>query len=327
MNGRSALSRRTFLAALAAAAATGEGHAQSSRFSGKQVTIILPFAAGSGGDQHMRVLSSAVADMLKVPVVINNRPGGNGAIAYNALRAAPADGTTVMLTTSTTQVINPILLINPPFDVARDIKPVVGLTKLYQVMIVRPDLPAANVKEFISLAKSRPGKLTFASGTSAGRLGAELFGALAGLEMLHVAYKATPNAVTDLAGGVVDMMFADLPVAVPMLESGRVRALAVGSPARLASLPEVPTLAEAGLPGYEYSVWSGLYVHPATPDGVVTELHDVFAQANRSPSAEKFRAAASLEKFEANSAQLARFQADDLARWKVLANKLGIKPE
>jgi tripartite-type tricarboxylate transporter receptor subunit TctC len=320
-----AINRRLFIGALAASA--GATYAQTPPFPSKPITIILPFAAGSGGDQHMRVLTTVAADILKVPVIINNLPGGNGAVAYNTLRNTAPDGHTVMLTTSTTQVINPILMAKPPFDPGRDLKAVAGMTKLYQVMIVRPDFPAAKLQDFVVRAKAQPGKLTFGSGTSASRLGAELFASLVGIDMLHVAYKATPNAVTDVAAGVVDMMFADLPVALGMIQSGRVRPLAVGSPERLSALPDVPTLVEAGVAGYEYSAWSGLYVLPATPDDIVARLHEVFSLANRSPAAEKFRATASLEKFEATPAQLARFQANDLTRWKALAAKLGIKPE
>lgn len=319
------INRRVLLGALASL--VGAAHAQAPKFPSKPITLVLPFAAGSGGDQHMRVLTSAVSDMLKVPVVIVNMPGGNGAIAFNSLRNAAPDGHTLMLATSTTQVINPILLSKPPFDPLRDLKPVSGMTKLYQAMIVRPDFPAANVKEFVARAKEKPGKFTFASGTSASRFGAELFANLSSIDMLHVPYKATPNAVTDLAGGVVDMMFADLPVALPMIQSGRVRPLAVGSPKRLTSLPDVPTLTESGVAGYEYSVWSGLYVLPATPNDVVMKLHEAFSQANLSPEVEKFRIAASLEKFDATPVQLAQFQTEDIARWKTLASKLGIKPE
>lgn len=319
--------RRTFLAALAAA---GLPHvpAQAQTIPNvKMVTLFVPFAAGSGADQHARILVKEMSDILKVPVIIDNKPGGNGAVAYNAFKNAGSDSLNMMLTTSTTQVINPIMMAKPPFDPLRDLKPVSGLTKFYQVMIVRPDFPARTVAEFVAQAKARPGKLTFGSGTTAALLGGEMLKVLSGIDVLNVPYKATTNAISDLAGGQVDMMFADLPVALPMLQSGRARALAVGSGKRLASLPNVPTLQEAGVPGYEFSVWSGFYVLPSTPDDVVARLHDVSSRALRSAAAEKFAEGASLERFDANPAELGRFQANDLARWKEYAAKLGIKPE
>ena len=316
--------RRTFLAALAAAGLTHAPTWAQSSSSIKQVTLCVGFAAGSGADQHARILAREMSDILKVPVIIDNKPGGNGAVAYNAFRNAGSDSVNLMLTTSTTQVVNPILMSKLPFDPMKDLKPVAGLTRFYQVMLVRPDFPARTVAEFVAQAKARPGKFTFASGTSAAYLGAEMLKVLTGIDL---PYKATTNAISDLAGGAVDMMFADLPVAVPMIQSGRVRALAVGSAKRLSALPNVPTLQEAGVPGYEFSVWSGFYVLPSTPDDVVARLHDVSSRALRSAPAEKFAEGASLERFDANPAELGRFQANDLARWKEYAAKLGIKPE
>lgn len=304
-----------------------QSHANSPPFPSKAITLIVPFGAGSGGDQAARVLAPEIAALAKVPVVINNVPGGNGALAFSALRNAPADGHTVMLATSTTQVINQILMARPPFDPGRDLMPVTGLTKLYQVMVVRSELPVQDVAQFIARAKSQPGKVMFGSGTAASRLGAELFNSLAGIELTHIPYKATPNAVTELAGGQIDMMFVDLPVALPLIHSGRLRALAVGAPKRLPALQSVPTLQEAGIKGYEYSVWSGLYVLAGTPGAVVNRLYELGSAGNRAPASQKFREGASLEIFEATPAELARFQATELASWKETAAKLRIKPE
>lgn len=315
----------SFLFAMGAGAAM-PAKAQSPGFPAKYITAIIPFGPGSAADQHMRLLAEGMSQVLKVPIIIDPRPGGNGALAYNAFRNGPADGSCIMLTTSTTQVANPILLAQLPFDPIRDLKPVAGVSKLYQVMVVKPDFPAKSVSEFIALAKEKPGKLTFGSGTSVSRLGGELFGVLAGVKMLNVPYKSTPNAMTELVGGFVDVMFCDLPVATPMIRSGQVRALAVGSARRLSALPEVPTLQEAGVPDYEFSAWSALYVPPGTPDEAVARLHDAITQANRTKAADRFRDAASLDRFDVSPAELARFQKDDLARWKRIAAKLGITP-
>jgi tripartite-type tricarboxylate transporter receptor subunit TctC len=318
--------RRAFLATLAAAVAGG-ARAQSSAYPNKPITVLLPFAGGSGGDQHMRILATHMSSRLKVPIIINNMPGGNGALAYNALRNAQPDGYTIMMTTSTTQVINPILLARPPFDPSADLVPIAGISKLYQLMVCRADFPAKTVRELVDYARSRPGKVTYASGTSASRLGAGMFAALANIDLLNIPYKSTVNAATDLAGGAVDMIFLDPPTALAMLPLGRIRVLAVGSPRRFKQLPEVPTLVEAGIAGYDFSVWSGLYGRTGTPRTVINVLHDAITQANHSPDADAFRDNASLEGFDATPAELARFQEADLARWRVLARKLNITPE
>jgi len=320
------MNRRDTLAALAAAAIGTTVRAQTRRFPDKPITVVVPFPAGSGADLQVRVLSTSLSDLLKVPVLVSNLPGGEGAVAFNAIRNAPPDGYTLFRTTSATQVFNGLLLAKPPFDAVADLRPIAGLTRIYQVLLVPARSPSKTVADVIARAKAQPGKLSTASASS-GRFSSLMFSSLADVELLHVPYKGIPQALTDLAGGTVDMMFSDVPASLPMIQSGRVRPLGVTSTARLAALADVPTMREAGLHNFDFSAWSGMYAHQATPEDVVKTLHEAIAAANQSAAMTKFLKDGSLERFDLSPAELSQFQRSDIALWKSLAAKMKIKPE
>lgn len=275
----------------------------------------------------MRQLAVGVSEELGVPVIVNNLPGGNGAVAFNALRNAPADGHTLMMTSSTTQIINPLLMRKPPFDPARDLAPVGGLLRTTQVLVVRGDSDIRTVGALIARAKAASQPLSYASPTSAARLGTELFALLGGLKLLHVPYKSTPAAVTDLLGGQVDLLFLDPPTALSMIEAGKLRPLAVGSSKRHRRLPDVPTLAEAGLRDYAFAGWTAVHVLPATPADTVTKLYTAFQRVNASAALEKFLGSIDAERFDASPAELVRIEASELSAWRARAQALGIQPE
>lgn len=317
------MNKRQFVLALAS---TGlAARAQTRHYPDRPITILVPFPAGSGADLQMRVLSQPMAELLKVPVVVQNLPGGEGAVAFNALRNAPADGYTLFRTTSTTQVFNAILLKKPPFDPVRDLRPIAGLTRIYQVMLVPAQSSVRSVSDFIASARTGPSRSY--AGASSGRFSAAMFASMAGLDLLHVPYKGVPPALTDLAGGVVDLMFSDLPAALPLIQGGRVRPIAVTSPRRLGALPDVQTLQEAGLANFEFAAWAGLYARAGTPDALIDVLSQAISAANRSDAVAKFLADGSLTRFDASPEELARFQADDLRHWQLLAARMNIHPE
>lgn len=321
------ISRRAHLLCLAAIGCPVSGSAQPAAFPLKALNILVPFGPGAGGDQHVRILAAQIAEVTGVAVVVSNVPGGNGAVAYNTLRNARPDGHTILMTSSTTQVVNPVLMRKPPFEPGKDVRPVSGLLRTTQVMVVRSDAPVVTVAHLIQRAKERPGMVSFASPTSSARLATELFGLLAGIQLLHVPYKSTPPAVTDLVGGQVDFMLLDAPTALSMIEAGKLKALAVTSATRHRRLPKVPTLPEAGVTGYEFSGWTGVYVLPETPPEIVDRLHQLFSAANRSAAAEQFLRSNDAERFDATPQQLARIEADDLAAWRDRARKIGLQPE
>jgi tripartite-type tricarboxylate transporter receptor subunit TctC len=293
----------------------------------KPITFYVPFAAGSATDALARSLAQGVTAATKQNVVIDNRPGASGFIAAQAVARAAPDGYTVLIATNTTHAANEHLFKKIPYDPVADYAPVTALARGGQVMIVHPRVPAHTVKEFIALARRQPGKLTFGSGSSSSRVASELFQQMAGLQLVHVPYKSNPMAVTDLVGGHIDMMITDVVTGLPQVQAGKVRALGVSSPKRLPNVPELPTIAEAGVKGYELTFWFATYVPARTPPATVARLRDLFVNATKSPSAQTFFKTTGIEPWNTTSAELAKFQASESAKWARVIKAAGIQPE
>src|SRR6187397_156983 len=222
------------------------GGAGAQEYPAKAITFYVPFAAGSATDTLARSLGQGITGETKQNVVIDNRPGANGIIATQAFIKTPADGYTVLIATNTTHAANEHLYKKLPYDPVKDFVPVTGLGKGGQVLVVRADSPYKSVADILAKAKKEPGKLSFGSGSSSSRVAGELFKQLSGTDILHVPYKSNPNALTDLLGGQIDMMITDTATGLPQIKGGKLRALGVSGTKRIALLPEVPTIAEAG---------------------------------------------------------------------------------
>ncbi|MCA3150288.1 MAG: tripartite tricarboxylate transporter substrate binding protein [Rhodocyclaceae bacterium] len=264
------------LAALPATLAAGDAQAQAGGFPAKPVRIVVGFVPGGSTDITGRVMAQRLTDQVGQPVVVENRPGAGGNVGAEAVARAPADGYTLMLTSIAIQGIGPALYPKLPFDPIRDFTPITQLTAIPNVLAVHPSLPAKSVSELIALARKRPGAIAFASagaGTSM-HLSAELLRSLANIEVLHVPYKGSAPAMQDLIGGHTQMVFDNLPFVLPFVKAGKVRALAVTTTARNPQLPEVPTMIEAGIAGYDVTSWFGL----AAPGGLPTPLTDRWYQ-------------------------------------------------
>jgi tripartite-type tricarboxylate transporter receptor subunit TctC len=309
-----------FLVALAPRAAAQD-------YPAKAVTFFVPFAAGSATDTLARSLGQGVSAEARQSVIIDNRPGANGFLAAQAVARAAPDGYTVLIATNTTHAANEHLFKKVPYDAVRDFTPVTALARGGQVMIVHPRVPARSVKEFIALAKRQPGKLTFGSGSSSSRVASELFQQMAGLQLLHVPYKSNPMAVNDVVGGHIDMMITDVVTGLPQVQAGKVRALGVSSPQRLPNVPELPTIAEAGVKGYELTFWFAAYTPARTPPGIVARLRELLINANKSPSAQQFFQTTGIEPWTTTPAELAKFQASESAKWARVIKAAGIQPE
>jgi tripartite-type tricarboxylate transporter receptor subunit TctC len=292
----------------------------------KPVTFFVPFAAGSATDTLARSLGQGVTAETKQNIVIDNRPGASGFIAAQAVAKAAPDGYTVLIATNTTHAANEHLFKKIPYDPIRDFTPVTALARGGQVMVVNPRVPAKTVREFIALAKRQPGKLTFGSGSSSSRVASELFQQMAGLKLVHVPYKSNPMAVTDLVGGHIDMMITDVVTGLPQVQAGKVRALAVSSPKRMPNVPELPTIAEAGVKGYELTFWFAAYLPAKAPPALAARLRELFISATKSAPADKFFKTTGIEPWTTTSAELERFQAAESAKWaRVISH--GIQPE
>ena len=318
---------RILASCMAVAAAGGMAIAAAQEYPAKPVTFFVPFAAGSATDTLARSLGQGVTAETKQNIVIDNRPGASGFIAAQAVAKAAPDGYTVLIATNTTHAANEHLFKKIPYDPIRDFTPVTALARGGQVMVVNPRVPVKTVKEFIALAKRQPGKLTFGSGSSSSRVASELFQQMAGLQLVHVPYKSNPMAGTDLVGGHIDMMITDVVTGLPQVQAGKLRALAVSSPKRLPNVPELPTIAEAGVKGYELTFWFAAYLPAKASPGVVARLRELFIAATQHPTAQSFFKTTGIEPWTTTSAELAKFQASESAKWAKVIKAAGIQPE
>jgi tripartite-type tricarboxylate transporter receptor subunit TctC len=251
----------------------------------KPVHLIVPFAAGGGNDNVARLLGKRLADGLGQPVVVDNRPGAGGVVGAELAAKSPADGYTLFLGGVGSHAINPNLIDKLPYDPIRDFAPVALLAQAPLVLVVHPSVPARSLAELVAYARKNPGKLNFASNGngSSSQLAAVMFASMAGIEMVHVPYKGLSPALADLLSGQVQLMFSSVVAILPHIKAGKLRGLAVTGAKRLALLPEAPTIAESGFPGYEASSWYGILAPAGTPREIVTKLNAELARALEQP--------------------------------------------
>jgi len=249
-------------------------HAQDD-YPNRTVRIIVPFAPGGSTDVVARILADKLGTELKQSFVVENRAGAGGNIGADAVAKASPDGYTLLMGTTGVLAINKYLYKEMSFDPERDLVPVSYTSLITNILVVNPQVPAKTVSELVALARAKPGSLTFASSGagSSTHLSAELFKSMAGVDILHVPYKGSSQAITDLMGGQVTMLFDNAPSSIPFVEQGKLRALAVTSTKRLPNLPDVPTLDEAGVKGYESLSWSGIMAPAGTPKRVIDKLN------------------------------------------------------
>jgi tripartite-type tricarboxylate transporter receptor subunit TctC len=256
------------------------GHAQA--FPEKPITFVVPFAAGTATDQIARALGNQHHG--RDQAARHHRQQGRRQRLHRlaAVAKAPADGYTVLITTNTTHAANEHLFKKLPYDPVKDFAPVAALGKGGQIMVVNPSFPAKSVAEFIALAKKEPGKYSFGSGSSSSRMAGELLQQMADIKLLHVPYKSNTLAVTDLLGGQIHMMITDTATGLPQVKGGKLRALGIRAPARSPLAPDVPTISEAGVKGYEMGYWFAAYAPAKTPPAVVKRLNELLVKAAKS---------------------------------------------
>jgi tripartite-type tricarboxylate transporter receptor subunit TctC len=271
--------RRTFaksaFAALALLAAALPAPAAEDDYPTRPVKIVVPFAPGGSTDVVARILAEKLGTELKQTFIVDNRPGAGGNIGADVVAKSNADGYTLLMGTTGVLAINGHLYKNMPFDPDKDLVPVSYTSLITNILVVNPDVPARTVPELVRLARSKPGALTFASSGagSSTHLSGELFKALAGVEILHVPYRGSSQALIDVISGQVTMLFDNAPSAIPFVQQGKLRAVAVTSTKRLPNLPDVPTIEESGVKGYESLSWSGIVAPAGTPRAIVNKLN------------------------------------------------------
>ncbi len=288
--------------------------------------IVVPFQPGGSTDILGRAIAQKLGERVRQPVIVENRAGANGTIGAAYVAKSPADGHTTLLVQAGF-ASNPSLYKNLPYDPARDLAPVSILASGPLVLVVHPSLAARSVQELIALAKSRPGELNFGSaGTgSLPHLAAELFNMMAGIRMIHIPYKGSGAALADVLSGQVPVYTMNLVLSLPYLKSGRLRALGVTSPQRSPIAPEIPTVAESGLKGYDMSTWYGLLVASATPRGVIARLAQEMAQVLRQPDVTERLTADGVTVVASSPEEFAEFLARETAKYARIIQAAGIQ--
>jgi tripartite-type tricarboxylate transporter receptor subunit TctC len=298
-------------------------------FPTRNVTIVSPYQAGGTSDIIARVLAQKLQEQWGKPVVVENRPGANGAIGVGAVTSSPPDGHTLLAVASSALTLNPLFYPKLAYDPERDLAPITRTGSVANVLVVNPSVAANDVKSLIALAKSKPGALTFASqGTgSNGHITGEAFKQQAQVDILHVPYKGSAPAVQDLLAGQVQIMFDNLPSVLPLIRSGKLRALAVTTTERSPELPDIPTVAEAALPGFNSSAWFALLAHKDTPAPLRQTLERAAIQALTAPDTREKLRAAGVDVVAGGAAELAGRMRTETASWRDVITKAGIKPE
>ncbi|WP_137920521.1 tripartite tricarboxylate transporter substrate binding protein [Hydrogenophaga sp. 2FB] len=318
---------RASVPALLASALLCTGLAQAQSYPDKPITIVVPFAAGSGTDQQARAMAQALTAEYKATVVVDNKAGASGFIAAQHVAAAAPDGYTLLMTTNTTHAANQHLYKKLPYDPVKDFTPVALLAKGHMLLLVNESSPIKSVADLIAAAKKSPGKLNFGSGSSSSRVASELLKQMANIDVVNVPYKSNPMAITDLLGGQVDFMFSDASTALPQVKSGKMRALAVSGTKRLAAAPTVPTVEEAGVKGYDMSYWTAVYLPAKAPAAVTAKLNEMLIKATTSPAVAGYIASTSGEQATSTPEGLAKFQADESQKWGRIIRAAGIEAE
>lgn len=316
-------SRRTFLAL--ACAATASGLPVAVHADDRAIKLVVPFAAGGGTDVVARLVAQKMASTLKAPVVVDNRAGAGGSIGANAVAKAPADGSTMLMATVSTQAINPALQKSIPYNPVTDFAAVSLLVRVPQFIVVNAKLPYRKLEDLVAAMKKDPGKLTFGSQGVGGiaHLMGEMLNTQAGVKSTHVPYKGAAPAIQDLLAGNVDVLYETLPALLPHIREGRVRPLAVASPARLPQLPDVPTTAEAGMPQLVVETWNALFVPARTPADVVARLADAARDAVKDPQVAKQLQDMGARVVGSTPAELAAFNEAEVKRWAPIVKASG----
>jgi tripartite-type tricarboxylate transporter receptor subunit TctC len=316
---------RNFLASIGVLAAVG-AQAQDN-FPTQNIRFVVPFTAGSATDTLARLLANRMSTTLGRSVFVENIAGGNGIpAAQNVVRAAP-DGYTVFITSNTTHASNQSLLKKVPYDAVGDFEPITRLGTITLALVANPSVPANDVKELIAYARANPGKLTFGAGSTSSRMSAELLKTMAGIDMLYVPYKSNPQAVTDLLGGQISIFFGDVSTALPPVRAGKLKGFAVSGIKRSPLAPDLPTIDESALKGYELTAWFAAYAPAKTPRPVVDRLNAAFREALADKEVAEKLLAAGIEPEASTPEELRKFQAAETNKWKKIAADAKIEPE
>lgn len=320
----SKLKKLISLAGLALALLNPVAHADS--YPSKPLRIVVPYAAGGGTDILARLFAQKLSESWGQPVIVENRPGADGAIGTELIARSPADGYNLVLVVAA-HVINPSLKAKMPFDILKDFTPITMVAASPWVVVVSPVVPANNIKELIALAKAQPGKLAFGSSDPSSRLAGEQFKSMAGVDLQHIPYKGGAPVMADLLGGHVQVSFTSVLTALQHHRSGKLRVLGVAGKNRSPSMPDIPTVVEAGLPGYETSAWYGLYGPSNVPKDIVDKIQKELARISTHPDVRERLLQLGAEPVVNTPAEFAAFTQAEYAKFAKIIKTAGIQPE
>jgi tripartite-type tricarboxylate transporter receptor subunit TctC len=307
---------------------TGAGPVLAQGYPARSVRIVVPFAAGGPADNYARFIGQRLSEALGQSFVVDNRPGAGSLIGTDVVAKAAPDGYTLLMM-SNTHTVNETLIPNKPFVLLRDFVPVVPVNYSDLVLVAHPSLPVKNLQDVLRLAKERPGKLNYASsgpGTPYHMAG-ELLKSMAGIYLVHIPYRGSSGARTDIIGGQVDLMFDAVTTMAEQARAGKVRAIATSGRQRSEVLPEVPTLAEAGVPGYEATIWLGLMAPRGTPAAVVQQLNEAVSRIVSQPEVRQLWARQGATPLLMNPQAFEQYMREDIAKWARVIKTAGIKPD
>ena len=318
-------SRRGFLQWTAAALAVQALPASAQQYPSHALRLIVPFPPGGPTDIVARPLAVKLAEALGQAVIVDNRGGAGGNVGAEVVAKAPADGYTVLMGTVGTQAINITLYNHLAFDPAKDFVPIVQVASAPVLLVANPKLPVNSVKDLIALAKQKPGALNYGSAGSGspGHLSGELFKSMAGVELTHIPYKGSAPAIANLIGGEIQLMFDPIQSPLPHVKSGALKALGVSSAERSPLLPDTPTIAEAGVPGYETTAWWGIFAPAQTPPAIVDRLHAEIEKIVRSDFYHQQLAPLGAEPVSRSAAAFAEFVRSETAKWGIVVKASG----
>jgi tripartite-type tricarboxylate transporter receptor subunit TctC len=320
--------KKLLLIAVAALAATLAGsRLYADNFPSRPVTFTAVFGPGSASDTICRIIAEPLGRALKQPVIVEDRPGADGALAALYVHHQPADGYSLLMATNSPLSADPFLLKDLAYDAVKDFTPVTRVGSFTLMLVVYPGLPIHSMQELVDYAKANPGKLSYASGNTAGVVGGKTLANYAGVDMLHVPYKSSPPAIEDVIAGRVSMMFADFTVAMPHVSAGQVRALAVTRIKRSALFPDMPTLDEAGIKGFNLDAWAGLVAPAGTPPEVIATLNGALRKIIDSPEVQAKFKNVGFEGFSSTPEELGNFIKVQLGEWGKMVKEAGLSPE
>ena len=312
---------------IAAAAALFSVTAFAQNYPNKPITIIVPFGAGSATDIISRVVGQKLGEVLKQSVVVEDRPGANGALAGLYVARAAPDGYTLFMSTNSPHSAAPFLMKNVAYDPIKDFTSVTRMGSYTLMLVVHPSVPATSVKELIAYARANPGKLAYASGNTAGVVGGATLKHWAKIDILHVPYKSAPQAHQDLLAGRVHMMFNDFTTSLPHIQQKTMRPLAVSRIKRSSLFPELPTMDEAGVTGFDMDTWAGIFAPANTPQPIVKLLNTELRKIIDSADVKSKLRAAGFEAFSSSPEELDQFVKEQLGKWGKMIKDAGIQPE